>query len=482
MNKIYLDYAATTPVDERVFKAMEPYFSLKFGNPGSLHSFGQEAIAALDLSRETIAKSIGADFREVVFTGSATEANNLALRGVVKSFGGHRAVAFRNQNSFAPAAKLSFPSARSTRRSSGDRAGAPAGHSSKQSALDQNFLPLRIIISAIEHESVLETARDLSAGGGSAFGGEKEGIEVIYLPVSREGFVDLEKLKGALNEQTVLVSIMYANNEIGAVQPISEISGIIRNFRETRDKKQETSKSVSHVAFNIPLLFHVDAVQAFQYLDCNVDKLGIDLMTLSAHKIYGPKGIGALYVRHETRDKRQGKQNSMSHVSFSISPIVTGGGQEFGLCSGTENIPAIVGFSKAVELVTNSRELENNRIKKLRDYFWRKLLGVYPTAQLNSCSMSHVSCRLLPNILNVYFPDHLAEDLLVKLDMAGVAVSSGSACSVRSTKPSHVLEAIGLSPERVKRSIRFSLGRPTTKDEVDEAIKKIKLIVNDRTS
>ncbi|MCP6720051.1 MAG: cysteine desulfurase [Patescibacteria group bacterium] len=410
MKKIYLDYAATTPIDERVLEAMNAYFTDKFGNPGSLHSFGQEAIAAVDKSRETITGAIGAKFEEIVFTGSATEANNLALRGVVKNF---------------------------------------------------NFLPLKIIVSSIEHESVLETARDL----------EEEDVEVVYLPVSREGFVDLEGLKSSLDERTVLVSIMYANNEVGVIQPVAEISKIVKGF-------------------NSKILVHADAVQAFQYLDCDVDELGVDLMTLSAHKIYGPKGVGALYVRNLEPETQK------SLPSRQVDPLITGGGQEFGLRSGTENIPGIVGFARAIELISkhipvdptrDKRELENERIKELRDYFWKGLKKIYPSADTNpeevalgyNLGYNLGQPKYLPNILNVYFPDHLAEDLLIKLDMAGVAVSSSSACRARSTKPSHVLEALGLPTKRIKNSIRFSLGRFTDRQEIKEALERIKKVFED---
>ncbi|MEK7481782.1 MAG: cysteine desulfurase family protein [Patescibacteria group bacterium] len=406
MERIYLDYAAATPVAPEVLKAMAPYFSKKFGNPGSLHSFGQEALKAIDESREKIAKTIGAPpaggFREIIFTGSATEANNLVLRGVIKNV--------RCQMS-------------GVRRP-------------------------RLIVSAIEHESILETARDL----------EKEGVEIIYLPVSHEGLVDLEKLKNFLNEQTILVSIICANNEIGTIQNISEISEIIRDFRNKKINDQW-----SMIATAYPL-FHTDAVQAFQFLDCDVNKLGVDLMTLSAHKIYGPKGVGCLYIK------------SSNPKSYILNPIITGGGQEFGLRAGTENVASIVGFSKAVELAEKNREKETKRIGELADYFWKKLKKIYSQAEINGNLRTSQVLRL-PNILNIYFPNQRADDLLIKLDLAGIAVSSGAACSARAMKPSYVLKAIGLPEQKIKSSLRFSFGRFTTKKEIDEALKIIKKII-----
>lgn len=421
MKRIYFDYAASTPVDPDVEKAMRPYFLEKFGNPGSLHSFGQEAIAAVDESRETVAKAIGAPpgggFREIIFTGSATEANNLALRGAVKSF------------------KFQAP----------------------------NLKP-RIIVSPIEHESILETARDL----------EREGVEVVYLPVSREGAVDLEKLESALNEQTAIVSIMYANNEVGTIQPISEIAKIISDFRKqiANSKGQRANHSPFAIG-SLPLL-HTDAVQAFQFLDCEVKKSGVDSMTLSAHKIYGPKGIGALYVKDlEFRSQNLGKEfNLLNPKSHILRPIITGGGQEFGLRSGTENVPLIVGFAKAAELAVNLRESEGKRIGRLRDYFWQELKKIYSRAEING---SEANSECLPNILNVYFPDHKSEDLLTKFDLAGLAVSAGSACRSRAVDGSYVIEALGCPAGRSRGSLRFSFGRPTTKSEVDGALKIIKM-------
>ncbi len=394
-----MDYAATTPVDPIVKKAILPYFDEKFGNPGSLHSFGQEAIKAVDESREKIAKAIGADFQEIIFTGSATEANNLALRGAIKT---------------------------------------------AQLFSDETGRSYRIIVNEIEHESILDTCRDL--GKTCPELAEGKGVEIIYLPVNKQGIVDLKKLKESLNDRTILVSIMYANNEIGTIQPIAEIAKIIDEF------KKEPSR--------IYPLFHTDAVQAFQFLDCDVDKLGVDLMTLSAHKIYGQKGIGLLYAR------------ALSPKPHTLSPIITGGGQEFGLRSGTENVPAIIGFAKAIELISNSRELENKRVKQLTDYFWQKIKKIYPKVEINGAS----DAKKLPNILNIYFPNCRADDMLIKLDLNGIAVSSGSACSARAMKPSYVLKAIGLTDQKIKSSLRFSLGKFTTKKEINETIKRLKEI------
>jgi cysteine desulfurase len=380
--KIYFDYAAATPVDPAVLRAMRPYFLAKFGNAGSLHSFGQEAMAALDRSREVIANSIGADFREIIFTGSATEADNLAVRGVLER------------------SRIKTP---------------------------------KIIVSSIEHESVLETVRDLE---------RSRSAEVVFLSVNRRGVIDLKELKNALDERVVLVSLIYANNEIGTVQPIMEAVNIIKNFRKKGPG----------------LLFHTDAAQAFQFLNCDVAELGIDLMTLSSHKIYGPKGVGALYVH-------------ASDGNATLRPSFTGGGQEFGLRSGTENIPAIVGFAKAVELLASSRKLASKRIEELRKELWRGIKKTYPKAEINGVLSVDDS---LPNILNVFFPGRHAQDLLTKFDLNGLAVSSGSACRARAAQSSYVIEALGHSKERAMSSIRFSLGRPTTKEEVVRALQIIK--------
>ena len=387
MKRVYLDYAATTPIDRAVEAEMKPYFGRPpaggFGNPNSLHSFGQEARGAVDIARERAAKALGTGFENIVFTGSATEANNLALRGILKNY--------------------------------------------KLKTANKKINP-RIIVSAIEHESVLETAEDL----------KDEGAEVIYLKVDRNGAADLKDLKKNLNHQTVLVSVMHANNETGIIQPVKEISKIVRDFRGKKD---------------FPF-FHTDAVQAFQFLDCKADNIGADLITLSAHKIYGPKGTGLVYIRNK---------------KF-ISAVITGGGQESGLRSGTENVSGIAGFGKAIELADKNRKKESKRTSDLKGYFWKELEKIYPKARLNSDAKN-----VLPNILNIYFPGFSNSDLMIKLDMAGVAVSAGSACLVYASKPSYVLKAMGYPDERICSSLRFSFGKFVSKQDLTRALKSVKI-------
>ncbi|MBI1838765.1 MAG: cysteine desulfurase [Candidatus Colwellbacteria bacterium] len=402
MKRIYLDYAGSTPVAPGVFRAMKPYFENEFGNPGSIHYFGQKAMAGVDRARDSLAKTIGARADEIIFTGSATEANNLAIKGVLKS------------------SKIKHP---------------------------------RIIVSAIEHESVLKTAESL----------REDGVEVICLPVNHEGFVDKKKLTESLSAETVLVSVIYASNEIGAIQPIKEIAQTISDFRirDVEHKKSLNPKSSILNPIFYPLL-HTDAVQAFQFLECDVNSLRVDMMTLSAQKIYGPKGVGLLYVRGLGR-------------ALHLSPLVNGSGQEFGLRSGTENVPGIVGFGKAAELIGKNKKQEAARIKRLRDYFWAKLRKSNPEVELNGPATD--SDKRLHNNLNVYFPGRTAQDLLIRLDIAGLAVSSGSACLSRSARPSHVVQALGFSGDRAKASLRITLGRPTKKVDIDKALKLIQNLI-----
>lgn len=399
--RIYLDYAATTPIDKEVRRAMQPFISGKFGNPSSIHSFGQEAQGALDDARAKVADAIQADFREVIFTGSATEANNLALHGFFKEFKRRGVV-------------------------------QPAGGARP-----------RLITTEIEHESVLEACREL----------EGWGIEVIYLPVDSDGRIKISALKKSLSKNTALVSVMYANNEIGTVQPIPEIAQLIHKFK-TEQK-------------SFFPLFHTDAVQAFQFLDCDVQKLGVDFMTISAHKIYGPKGSGALYARNFTKKE---------HNGIFLSPIILGGGQEFALRSGTQNVAAISGFAKATELAVKHRAKEARRIAALRQKLWDGIKNLVPDVEINGAASVSAE-RSLPNILNIYFPGENAQDLLIKLDLAGVAVSAGSACSARFLKPSHVVRALGCDSERAQSNLRFSLGRQTTSREIATTLEVLREIL-----
>ena len=394
-SSIYLDYAASTPVDSEVLAAMQPFYSEVFGNPGSLHSFGQEASAALFKARRSIAESLGVSYEEIVFTGSATEANNLALRGVVKR------------------------------------------------ALREGIKNPRIVLSSIEHEAVLETAQDL----------ERDGVEIVVLPTPKSGVVQASEFKKAINGRTVLASLMLANNEIGTVQPVAQVAKLVAEARGE----------------GMYPLMHTDAVQGFQYLDCDVEKLGVDLMTLSSHKIYGPKGIGLLYIRGN--DPRNPKFIRTKH-RLGLEAVITGGGQEEGLRSGTENVASVVGFAKAIELVEKKRKAESLRVEKLRDWFLKELLKVFKDGSVNGSRG-----KRLPNNISFNLTYLLSEQALTFFDMNGVAISAGSACSARSLEPSATLRAIGLSDGAAKRSVRMTLGRQTTKAELKKVLavcKKLK--------
>lgn len=398
MEGIYLDYAATTPIDPRVKKAMD---AVPFGNPNSLHSFGQEAQKMLDGAREKIARCLNADFQDIIFTGSATEANNLALRGVVAAAAEHIH----------------------------DRAHARP----------------KIIISAIEHESVYETAKALEENGV---------VECVIVPVNENGVVNIKRIEKELDERTVLVSVMYVNNETGSIQPIEEISKIIKNFRNLKSKKdivkKNRNKKLEHEkneAIHYPL-FHTDAVQAFQYNDCDAPTLGVDMLTLSAHKLCGPKGIGVLYVRNRVDTMRE------------MKPILTGGGQEFGVRSGTQNVPGIVGCAEAVEYAQSTRVKQGIRVHALKEDFFELIKEIYPRVETNGpfevCS---------PHILNVWFPGISNELLLIQLDKEGIAVSAGSACHARAPQASRTVTAM-YGEERARESIRFSFGRDTKNADI----------------
>ncbi len=378
--KIYLDYAATTPVDPRVKRAMEPFFCEKFGNTMSLHSFGQEAKIALEEARGIVANFMGAKPGEVIFTSSATEANNFALKGI----------AFANK----------------------DRGN-------------------HIIISSIEHPCVMESAKWL----------ESQGFEITKLKVNRQGIVDLKELEKSIKKETILVSIMHANNEIGTIEPIEKISKIIK----TQNSKLKTQ-----------IYFHSDAAQTFGKIPVNVQRLGVDLMTVSAHKMYGPKGVGALYIKEGTK----------------ITPLLHGGGHEMGFRSSTVNVPGIVGFAKACQIAQKEMEKEAKRLKKLKE---KLIKGV-----LSKVKGSHLVGSLknsLPNITNFWFEGVEGESIVIQLDLLGIAVSTGSACSSEKLQASHVLLACGLKPWQAHGSLRVSLGRWTKESDIDYFLKVLPQVI-----
>ena len=373
--KVYLDNSATTSLDKEVLETMLPYFTENFGNPSSLHGFGRRALKAVDEARETIAKCIGAKSNEIYFTSGGSESDNWALKGVVGA--------------------------------------------TKQKRK-------HIITSQIEHPAIMDTLDYLKL---------KEGVSVTYLPVDKEGRVSVEDLKEAVTDDTVLVSIMFANNEMGAVQPIEEIGKFC---------KEEG------------ILFHTDAVQAMDSQDIDVNKLNIDLLSMSAHKFHGPKGIGVLYIRSGVK----------------IDRLISGGHQERRMRAGTTDTPLIVGMAKALEIAVRDRERNNARISALRNEFVEKVLKEIPYVYLNG-GMEH----RLPNNANLSFEYIEGESILINLDLAGIAVSSGSACSSGSLEPSHVILALGVKEELAHSSIRFSLGKDTTQEEMDYTFNVLKASV-----
>lgn len=370
---IYLDYNATTPVDAKVLEAMLPYFSQHFGNAASRsHAYGWEAEEAVDYARAQIAKLISAETKEIIFTSGATESDNLAIKGVFESY-------------------------------------ASKGN--------------HIITCVTEHKAVLDTCKHL----------EKIGAEVTYLPVQNDGLIDLNELEAAIKQTTILVAIMYANNETGVIQPVKEISAI------TKRKG---------------ILFFSDATQAVGKIPVNVVEDGIDLMAFSAHKIYGPKGVGALYVRRKNPRVR-------------ITAQIDGGGHERGIRSGTLNVPGIVGLGQACEICRLNMNEDSSRIKFLRDKLENALL------QLEETKLNGNKENRLPHVSNISFKYVESEGLMLGCNK-NIAVSSGSACTSASVEPSHVLKAMGLDDDLAHSSLRFSLGRFTTDEEIDYTIEQVK--------
>ena len=375
-NEIYLDHAATTPLSPEVFEAMKPWMAEKYWNPGGFYAGGFAAKEALGHARETVAEILNCMPREIIFTSGGSESDNLALRGVMNSIPGEK-------------------------------------H--------------HMITSAIEHHAILHTAEDLA----------KDGHDISVLPVGENGRISLENLKKILREDTKLVSIMMANNEIGTIQPIKEISDLLQN----------ASKNV---------IFHTDAVQGATHLDCNVQKLGVDLLSLSGHKFYGPRGVGALFVKAGTL----------------LRPQITGGGQEYGRRAGTENIAGIIGFAKALQLASKSRAKESIRLSQLRDYAIARIKAEIQHTHLNG---SHE--HRLPNNINFSFWGVEGESILLLLDEKGVCASTGSACTSTELDASHVILATGQGHGWAHGSIRFSLGKSTTKKLLDKTIDELKNII-----
>jgi cysteine desulfurase len=368
--RVYLDHSATTPIDPRVVEAMLPYLTEKFGNPSSVHLFGQEARAAVDRARQLVAELIGAQPQELIFVSSGTEANNLAIRGIA------------------------------------ERAASYGRH---------------IITSAIEHPSVRGVCQAL----------EQRGWEVTRLPVGEDGLVRVEDVRAAIRPDTVLITIMLANNEIGTIQPIAEISHLVREERQRGHRH---------------LWFHTDAVQAAGRMAINVAELGCDLLSLSGHKLYAPKGIGALYVRRGVQ----------------LAPQMLGGHQERDRRAGTEAVPLIVAFGKAAELARQELDARIERMRALRDRFERGVAECVTDVVFNG----HRE-RRLPHLSNISFRYIEGEGLLINLDLQGIAVSTGSACSSGTLEPSPVIRALGRDEELARGAVRFSLGKDTSEEDID---------------
>ncbi len=374
MKRIYLDYAATTPTHPEVVEAMLPYFSQSFGNPSSLYSYGQEAREAVEEARRKIARFIGAEASEIVFTSGGTEADNFALEGI----------AFANE----------------------DRGN-------------------HIITTSIEHHAVIETARFL----------EKRGFRVTYLPVDEFGLVDPDEVRRSITDKTVLISVMQANNEVGTIEPIAEIG---------------------RIAKEAGIYFHTDAVQALGHLQVDVGELGVDLLSISAHKLYGPKGVGALYIRKGTK----------------IVSFLHGGGQEKGRRASTENVPAIVGFGKAIEIAQREMDAEAERLTYLRD---KLISGLFE--RIGELRLNGHPTRRLPNNVNIIVKYVEGEAVLLNLDLEGICASTGSACSSGSGEPSHVLLALGIPADEARGSLRFTLGKWTTEEEIERVLEVLPRIV-----
>jgi len=461
MRKVYLDYAATTPVAPDVEKAMKPYWAKFFGNPMAMHSFGQEARKAVEEARGKLADFFGFEHDEIIFTSGATESNNLALRGVVNGIKTHikrypERILLPSKGSIqvSDLNRKILETKGSSRRPEPTQ--ARSERSPKASDL-QKFVP-HIITTAFEHHCLLDSAKNLRKELDAPNHAVQGVAEVTFLTPTHDGLIKLQDILAAIKPNTVLVSVMYVNNEIGTVAFLKEISEVVEKERDKRKKKAEPLGKEG-----LPIYFHSDITQGVNYLPCNMKKLGVDLFSLSGHKIYGPKGVGALGVKKGTL----------------IEKIQFGGEQEFNLRAGTHNVSGIVGMGAAISRITNypaspaGRQLPiTNKVRELRDYFWKKLQKEVPNISLNG-SLEH----RVANNLNISFAGVEGESMLLALDMAGVACSTGSACSSESLEPSHVLMAIGLTHPEAHGSLRFSLGEGTTKSDLDYAVAEIKKAV-----
>ncbi len=387
MKRVYLDHNATTPVEPEVLDAMLPYLSGDYGNASSIHSFGQKARAAVETAREQVAALIGARPQEIIFTSGGTESDNHAIFGVVEAADGVAGASGAKENAGASGAE------------------------------DKGK---HVITSAIEHEAVLNACEAL----------EKRGVGVTYLPVDHAGRIDPELLRAtlSLHPETVLVTMMHANNELGTVQPLEQIG---------------------RIAAEADVYFHTDAVQSAGKLPIDVNAMRLDLLSLSGHKLYAPKGVGALYVRSGTR----------------LRQLVYGGHHQRGFRPGTENVPGIVGLGKAAEIARESLAEDAKRIAALRDTLEQGLFARVPHARINAQGALRT-----PNTANITFPGIEGEALVIALDLKGLACSTGAACSSGAVEPSHVLTAIGLPPEAARATLRFSLGRHTTVEDIDFAL------------
>ncbi len=395
--KIYFDHSATTPIDKKVFEAMLPYFINDFGNPSSLHGFGQQAVAGVDKARQIMADLLNCESNELIFTSGATESDNLAI------FGAYKAVYKKTDK-------------------------------------------LHIITSEIEHPAVLEPVKEL----------EKEGVKVTYLPTKQNGTIDILKLKSVIQDNTFMVSIMYVNSEVGSVQPIREIGKIIKKINEERFKNWQKKGAKFGKKKPLPTLFHTDATQAVNFLDCNTKYLHVDLMSISGHKIYGPKGVGSLFVKKGTL----------------IDSVQLGGHHENNLRSGTLNVPGIVGLGQAMVLVEKNKDKNNKKIKKIREKLVEGILRDIPDVILNT-DINNAT----PAHAHFTFSGVEGEAILISLDLAGIAVSTGSACASGDLKPSYVLVAMGVKHELAHNSIRFTLGKDNTDDDIKSVLKILPGIV-----